>query len=42
VNSLVKGAMAAVIGGRGMGLRVALPLAVAAGAGLVAAWLWIG
>jgi len=42
VNSLVKGAMAGVIGGRGMGLRVALPLAAAAGAGLVAAWLWIG
>ncbi len=42
VNSLVKGAMAGVIGGRAIGLRVALPLAAAAGAGLVAAWLWIG
>jgi len=42
VNSLVKGAMAAVIGGRRMGLRVALPLAAAAGAGLAAAWLWTG
>ena len=41
VNSLVKGAMAGVIGGRAMGLRVALPLAAAAAAGLVAAWLWI-
>jgi len=42
VNSLVKAAMAGVIGGRVIGLRVALPLAAAAGAGLVAAWLWIG
>jgi len=42
VNSLVKGAIAGAIGGRDMGLRVALPLAVAAGAGLAAAWLWIG
>jgi uncharacterized membrane protein (DUF4010 family) len=42
VNSLVKGAMAGVIGGRAVGLRVALPLAAAAGAGLLSAWLWIG
>jgi uncharacterized membrane protein (DUF4010 family) len=42
VNSLVKGAIAGAIGGRDMGLRVALPLAVAAAAGLAAAWLWIG
>jgi len=42
VNSLVKGAMAGMIGGRVMGLRVASPLAAAAGAGLLAAWLWIG
>jgi uncharacterized membrane protein (DUF4010 family) len=42
VNSLVKGAMAGVIGGRAMGTRVALPLAAAAAAGLLSAWLWIG
>jgi len=42
VNTLVKGAMAGVIGGRPMGRRVALPLAAAAGAGLFSAWLWIG
>lgn len=42
INSLVKGAMAGVIGGRAIGLRVALPLAAAAGAGLLSAWLWIG
>ncbi|MCG6954067.1 MAG: hypothetical protein LJE90_16980, partial [Betaproteobacteria bacterium] len=42
VNSLVKGAMAGMIGGRVMGLRVASPLAAVAGAGLLAAWLWIG
>jgi len=42
VNSLVKGAMAGVIGGRAIGLRVALPLASAAAAGLVAARLWTG
>jgi len=33
--------MAGVIGGRAIGLRVALPLAAAAGAGLASAWLWI-
>lgn len=42
VNSLVKGAMSGAIGGRALGLRVALPLAASAGAGLLAAWLWIG
>jgi uncharacterized membrane protein (DUF4010 family) len=42
VNSLVKAAMAGVIGGRAIGLRVAVPLAAAAGTGLAAAWLWIG
>jgi uncharacterized membrane protein (DUF4010 family) len=42
VNSLVKGALAGVIGGRGIGLRVGLPLLAAAGTGLAAAWLWIG
>jgi uncharacterized membrane protein (DUF4010 family) len=39
VNSLVKGALAGAIGGRVLGLRVALPLAVAAGAGLLTVWL---
>jgi hypothetical protein len=34
--------MAGVIGGRAIGLRVAVPLAAAAGTGLAAAWLWIG
>jgi uncharacterized membrane protein (DUF4010 family) len=42
VNSLVKGAMAGVIGGRALGLRVGLPLLAGACAGLAAAWLWIG
>jgi uncharacterized membrane protein (DUF4010 family) len=41
VNSLVKGAMAGVIGGRTLGLRVGLPLLGGACAGLAAAWLWI-
>lgn len=39
VNSLVKGALAGVLGGRALGLRVALPLTVAAGAGLLTVWL---
>ncbi len=38
VNSLVKGAMAMVIGHRRLGARVALPLALAAAAGLLVAW----
>jgi uncharacterized membrane protein (DUF4010 family) len=38
VNSLVKGALAGGIGGRALGLRVALPLAFAAGAGLLMVW----
>jgi uncharacterized membrane protein (DUF4010 family) len=38
VNSLVKGALAGGIGGRALGLRVALPLALAAGAGLLTVW----
>jgi uncharacterized membrane protein (DUF4010 family) len=39
VNTLVKGGMAAAIGGRVLGLRVGLPLLAAAVAGLVTAWL---
>jgi uncharacterized membrane protein (DUF4010 family) len=35
VNSLVKGAMAGFIGGKGLGLRAALPLVIAAAAGVV-------
>jgi uncharacterized membrane protein (DUF4010 family) len=38
-NCLVKGGMASVIGGRGLGLTVALPLAVAAGLGPLGVWL---
>jgi len=38
-NCLVKGGMASVIGGRRLGLAVALPLAVAAGLGPVVIWL---
>ena len=41
VNSVVKGGMAAVIGGRSLGLRVALPLLAAAAAGPFSAWLWL-
>ena len=40
VNSLVKGGMAIFIGGKALGLRVALPLLAAAAAGLVTVWLW--
>ena len=44
VNSLTKGAMAAVIGGRAVGLRAALPLLIAAAGGLIATgwWVWGG
>lgn len=38
VNNLVKGGMAAVIGGPQLGLRVALPLVLASLAGLLAVW----
>lgn len=38
VNSLVKAAMAGLIGGRGLALRVVPPLALAAGIGLALAW----
>jgi uncharacterized membrane protein (DUF4010 family) len=41
VNSLVKGGIAAMIGGREIGLRVGLPLAASAVAGLSAAWWWV-
>jgi uncharacterized membrane protein (DUF4010 family) len=40
VNSFVKGAMATVIGGGALGLRVALPLLASAVGGLVSVWLW--
>jgi len=40
VNSLVKGAMATAIGGRGIGARVALPLLASVFGGLLSAWLW--
>ncbi len=39
VNSLVKGAMATVIGGRSLGWYVGLPLLLAATGGLLLAWL---
>ncbi|MGD2055607.1 MAG: DUF4010 domain-containing protein, partial [Gammaproteobacteria bacterium] len=41
VNSLVKGGMASVIGGKQVGLRVAAPLLVSAVAGLLVAWFLI-
>ena len=41
VNSLVKGSMATVIGGRDVGLRVGIPLLVCAVTGLLVAWLLI-
>jgi uncharacterized membrane protein (DUF4010 family) len=41
VNNIVKGTMAASIGGRALGVRVLLPLVIAAGGGLVAIWLWV-
>jgi uncharacterized membrane protein (DUF4010 family) len=41
VNNLVKGGMAAVIGGGKLGVRVALPLLIASVAGLLAVW-WPG
>ncbi|MGD2136743.1 MAG: MgtC/SapB family protein [Gammaproteobacteria bacterium] len=39
VNTLVKGAMAAGIGGKVLGLRVGLPLLAASACGLIVAWL---
>lgn len=41
-NSLAKGALALVIGGRGLGLRVLAPLALAAGAGLAVVMIPMG
>ncbi len=41
VNTLTKGGMAAVIGGRAIGLRVGLPLLASAAGGLASAWLWV-
>jgi uncharacterized membrane protein (DUF4010 family) len=41
VNSLVKGGMATVIGGRQIGLRVGVPLMASAIAGLSASWLML-
>jgi len=41
VNSLTKGIIAAVMGGREIGLRVGLPLLAAAIGGPLATWLWI-
>ncbi len=42
VNSLTKGAMAALIGGRSIGLRVGLPLLASAATGLFTTWWWLG
>ena len=39
VNTLVKGGMATVVGGKGFGLRVGVPLLAAALTGLAAVWL---
>ncbi len=41
VNSIVKAGMAAVIGGRGVGRRVGLPLLGSAIGGVLSAWWWI-
>lgn len=41
VNSVVKGGMAAAIGGRVVGVRVGLPLLASASAGLLSVWLLI-
>lgn len=38
-NTLVKAMLAISIGGLGLGIRVFVPLLVAAGAGLAAVWL---
>lgn len=38
VNSMIKGSIAAFIGGRQIGLRVALPLSLSAVAGLITVW----
>jgi len=41
VNGLVKGAIATLVGGRKMGLRVGLPLLGGAIGGLVSVWFWV-
>ena len=41
INSLVKGGMAAFVGGRRIGLRVGLPLLGGAVGGLLSVWLWV-
>jgi uncharacterized membrane protein (DUF4010 family) len=41
INSLVKGCIAAMVGGKETGLRVGLPLAASAVVGLLSAWWWI-
>jgi uncharacterized membrane protein (DUF4010 family) len=41
INNLVKAGMATVIGGRRIGMRVALPLAASAIGGLLTVWLWV-
>jgi uncharacterized membrane protein (DUF4010 family) len=40
VNSLVKGLMCGLIGGRELGIKAALPLMLAGVSGMIAAWLW--
>jgi uncharacterized membrane protein (DUF4010 family) len=40
-NNLIKGGMAAFIGGNAVGIRVGLPLLASAVGGLVSAWVWI-
>ena len=41
VNSLVKGGMATIIGGRDIGVRVGVPLLASAIGGLISAWIWL-
>ena len=40
-NNLIKGAMAAIIGGRDIGVRVSLPLLLSAATGLLATWVLV-
>jgi uncharacterized membrane protein (DUF4010 family) len=40
-NNIVKGGMAAAIGGRVIGRRVGIPLVASAVGGLLAAWFWV-
>lgn len=40
VNSLVKGSMCWVIGGRALGLKAAVPLALAGPTGMLLTWIW--